>query len=264
MIPTKDITPHVPVTPNEIIEEVHQANELGITLVHLHARDDIGNPTYKAEVYDKILTGLRKHCPDLVLCVSLSGRNFPELEKRSEVLQLKPDMGSLTLSSLNFPKSASVNSPETVQGLARMMNEFGVKAELECFDSGMVNYSKYLINKGLFKAPFYHNILFGNIANAQADLAYAGLVLRDLPESSYWALAGIGTEQLKMNTWAISAGGGVRVGLEDNIWYDQNRKKLATNIELIKRIHALAHVFEREIMTPSEFGGLGFYNANRS
>jgi len=98
MIPRKEQTPHVPVSTDEIIEEVHKADELGITMVHLHARNNDGNPTYKADVYDKILSGLRKHCPDLVLCVSLSGRDFPEIEKRSEVLQLKPDMGSLTLS----------------------------------------------------------------------------------------------------------------------------------------------------------------------
>jgi uncharacterized protein (DUF849 family) len=157
-----------------------------------------------------------------------------------------------------------VNSPQTIPALVERMNQLGVIPELECFDSGMVNYSKYLINKGMVTPPFYYNILFGNISNAQADLGYAGLVLHDLPENSYWAFAGIGREQLKMNTWAISAGGGVRVGLEDNIHYDQGRKKLASNIELIKRIHVLAKMFERPIMTPSEFGNLGFYNGSRN
>ena len=264
MIPTKEHTPFVPISPDEIIEDVHRADELGITMVHLHARDDKGNPTYKADIYEKIFSGIRKHCPNLVLCASLSGRDFPEIEKRSEVLQLKPDMGSLTLSSLNFPKSASINSPDTILGLVQIMNEMGVKPELECFDSGMVNYSRYLINKGLIKAPYYYNILFGNIANVQADLAYAGLMLKDLPDDSYWALAGIGKEQLKVNTWALSVGGGVRIGLEDNIWFDQNRQKLASNIDLIKRIHVLAELFERDIMTPLEFGELGFYNDYRS
>ncbi len=264
MIPTKEQTPHVPVSPEEIIEDVHQANELGITLVHLHARDENGRPTYKASVYEKIFSGIRKHCPDLVLCASLSGRDFPEVEKRGEVLQLKPDMGSLTCSSLNFPRSASINSPQTIPALVERMNELGVIPELECFDSGMVNYSKYLIHKGMVTAPFYYNILFGNISNAQADLGYAGLILHDLPENSYWAFAGIGGEQLKMNTWAIAAGGHVRIGLEDNIWYDQERKKLASNLDLIKRIHTVAELFERPVMTPGEFGNLGFYNGSRN
>ena len=103
MIPTKQMTPHVPVTPSEIAEDVHEAVEIGITMVHLHAREEAsGEPTYRAEVYGRIIEQVRRFAPDLVICVSLSGRNFPELEKRSEPLQLsgalKPDMGSLTLS----------------------------------------------------------------------------------------------------------------------------------------------------------------------
>jgi uncharacterized protein (DUF849 family) len=88
-----------PLLPNEIIEEVHSANEVGISIVHLHARDEETNNTYKKEVYQKIIEGIKKHCPELLICVSLTGRNFPELEQRSEVLQLLPDMGSLTMSS---------------------------------------------------------------------------------------------------------------------------------------------------------------------
>ena len=77
-----------PLLPNEIIESVHEANEVGISIVHLHARDEgtLKN-TYKKEVYQKIMEGVKKHCPDLLICVSLTGRNFPELEKRAEVLQ---------------------------------------------------------------------------------------------------------------------------------------------------------------------------------
>ncbi len=110
MIPTKEMTPHVPVSPSEIIEDVHEAYELGITMVHIHARDKVtGEPTYKAEVYEEIILGVRKYAPELVVCVSLSGRNWSEFEKRSEPIQLtgkaKPDMGSLTLSSLNFNKN---------------------------------------------------------------------------------------------------------------------------------------------------------------
>src|SRR4030043_54047 len=107
MIPTKEMTPHVPVSVQEIVEDVHRAVEIGITMVHLHARDErTGEPTYKAEVYEKIIAGIRKFAKDLVICVSLSGRNFNQFEKRAEPLKLernaKPDMGSLTLSSVNF------------------------------------------------------------------------------------------------------------------------------------------------------------------
>jgi uncharacterized protein (DUF849 family) len=257
MIPTKEMTPHVPITVNEIIEDVHEAWEIGITIVHLHARDEKGVPTYKAEIYRNIIEGIRKFSKDLVLCVSLSGRDFKEFEKRSEPLQLdgnvKPDMGSLTLSSVNFNQQASVSSPRMIQALASEMMNRGILAELEAFDSGMINYAKYLERKGLIESPHYFNLLFGNIACAQANLLHVGVMINDLPPESYWSMAGIGNTQLKMNSIAIANGGGVRVGLEDNIWYDGKRHRLARNADLLKRIHVLAQANEREIMSPTEF-----------
>ena len=107
MVPTKEMSPHVPIGINEIVENVHEAVELGITIVHLHARDAVtGRPTYKAEIYGDLISGIRDYAKDLIICVSLSGRDFGEFRQRAEPLQLtgncKPDMGSLTLSSLNF------------------------------------------------------------------------------------------------------------------------------------------------------------------
>jgi len=254
MIPTKEMTPHVPVTVSEIIENVHEAVEIGITMVHLHARDEItGIPTYKAEVFSRIIEGIRKFSKDLILCVSLSGRGIKEFEHRASPLQLdgdlKPDMGSLTLSSLNFNNTESVNSPEMIQRLAQEMRRKGILAELEAFDVGMINYAKYLEQKGLIQGPHYFNLLLGNIACAQADLMIAGLMVRDLPPDSFWSFAGIGNAQLMMNSIAIAAGGGVRVGLEDNIWLDKARTKLATNSDLLRRIHTIAQSNERKIMT---------------
>lgn len=261
MIPTKSMTPHVPVTPSEIAEDVHEACEIGITMVHLHARDEVsGEPTYKAEVYGRIIEKVRQFAPDLVICVSLSGRNFPELEKRSEPLQLtgglKPDMGSLTLSSVNFNRTASISEPETIQGLARIMQERGILPELEAFDAGMINYAKYLEHKGLLTPPHYFNLLLGNVACAQADLLHLGVMVRDLPPGALWSVAGIGDAQRSMNAIGIASGGGVRVGLEDNIWYDSRRTKLARNAELVRRVHALAEANERPVMQPAALRGL--------
>ena len=258
MIPTKELTPHVPVSVSEIVEDVHQAYQVGITKVHIHARDpETGEPTYKKELYAEIIEGIRKFAPYLVICVSLSGRTFHKFEERSDALELdgslKPDLGSLTLSSLNFNKIASINAPEIIQKLAARMKERGIVPELEAFDAGMINYAKYLEKKELITPPHYFNLLLGNIACAQADLLHAGIMIRDLPANSLWCLAGIGDGQLIMNSVAIAIGGGVRVGLEDNIWYDSSRTKLARNIDLIKRIHVIAEANEREIMTATEF-----------
>jgi len=253
IIPTREMTPHVPLSADEIVDDVHRAWEIGITMVHLHARDEHGAATFRAQVYADIIAGIRSFSKDLIICVSLSGRLFNEFEKRAEPLQLdgdlKPDMGSLTLSSLNFNRMASVNSPDMIQMLAAEMKRRGIMPELEVFDAGMINYAKYLLKKGLLAPPHYVNILLGNVACAQADLLHAGIMVRDLPEQSFWSLAGIGNAQLPMNSLAIAMGGGVRVGLEDNIWFDPRRTRLASNADLVRRIHRLAEANERSVMT---------------
>lgn len=258
MIPTKDMTPHVPVSINEIVEDVHRAYELGITMAHIHAREEeSGEPTYKKEVYAEMISGIRKYAPDLVICASLSGRNFNTLEKRADVLSLegylKPDMGSLTLSSLNFNKVASTNAPKMIEDLAKTMKSKGIVPELEVFDVGMINFSNYLVKKDYIRPPLYYNLLFGNIACAQSNLLHTGVMLNDIPKDALVSIAGIGKCQLMMNSLAIAIGKGVRVGLEDNIWYDAERTRLATNTELIERIHVIAKANNREVMTPTEF-----------
>lgn len=257
MIPTKDLTPYAPISPTEIIEDVLKASEVGISMVHLHARNtETEKPVYQKEVYGEIISGIRKYASELVICTSLSGRDFKEFDKRANPLLLggdqKPDMGSLTLSSLNFPKQASINSPDMVKQLARKMLKCGIKPELEVFDLGMVNYAKYLIKTGVLKPPFYFNIILGNVSSAQANLLHAGMIINDLPENSLWSLGGIGQFQSEITAVSIASGGGVRIGLEDNIWYDKNKTKLATNIDLIKRVHELSKIAERKIMTPKE------------
>lgn len=275
MIPTKAMTPHVPISVQEIIDDVQRAVEIGISMIHLHARDErTGEPTFEAHVYEKIIAGIRSFSQDLIICVSLSGRNFKEFAQRSAVLQLdgdvKPDMGSLTLSSLNFNKVASVNSPDIIKQLAREMKTRGIAPELEAFDAGMINYARYLEKKQLICPPFYFNLLLGNIACAQADLLHAGIMIRDLPPDSWWSLAGIGDSQLPMNSVAIAMGGGVRVGLEDNIYYDQCRTKLATNADLLHRIHTIAEANGRDVMASASLrrilgleAGSGSYGLRR-
>jgi 3-keto-5-aminohexanoate cleavage enzyme len=257
IIPTKEMTPFVPLSVREIVEDVLQAADIGITMVHLHARNPgTGLPTSSAEVYARIIDGIRKYRKDLVICVSLTGRNVNEFEKRTEPLtldgELKADMGSLTLSSVNFNKQASINSPDMIRTLINEMNDRNIMPELEAFDSGMINYARYLGQKGLLRPPYYFNLIFGNIACAQADLLHAGVMIRDLPPDSYWSMGGIGNYQITMNSIAIAACGGVRVGLEDNIWFDPKRIKLASNSDLIRRVHSIIGANEREVMKPEE------------
>lgn len=257
MIPQKQQTPHVPISCSEIIDDVLKANELGITIVHLHVRDEeTQSPTYSKELYAQVIEGIRKSAPELIICASTSGRTYKEFEKRSEVLELdgalKPDMASLTLSSLNFNNQASLNEPDMIIALAKQMLLRGIKPELEVFDVGMINYAKYLIRKNLITPPFYFNLIFGNIACAQARLLHFGVMVNDLPEHALFSMGGVGQDQLPVNSLAISMGYGVRVGLEDNIWYDSGRTRLASNLDLIRRVHEIAAANERMIMKPLE------------
>lgn len=263
MVPNKKMTPHVPISVQEIIDQTHEAYELGITIVHLHARDSKGMPSWKKSVYREIFEGIRKHCPDLVICGSTSGRMYKEFEKRSEVIELRPDMCSLTLSSLNFTDEVSVNSPDVIRSLAAKMREYGVHPELECFNLGMINFGKYLIDKGVIKEPFYWNLLFGCIAGYQADFLHMGTALKEIPEDHEIAFAGLGDNQLPVAASAVAMGYGVRIGLEDNIWWDRERTRLASNIELLKRVHRLIDIHGKTILKPKAFGEKGFYNRDK-
>lgn len=243
-------------TPEEIAEEVLSACELGITMVHLHARDTDGLPSCRAEAYAEIIERIRAVDRDLVICVSTSGRKEPEFQARSEVLDLsgdaKPDMASLTPASMNFAREASLNAPDMVKALATRMQERGILPEIEIFDLGMANYLGYLGKRGLVKLPCYVNLLLGNVASAQANLMHAGLLVRELPAESVWSMGGIGNAQLVANGFALAAGGGVRVGLEDNLYFDSARKRLASNGELLRRVLELGAIYERVPMKPQE------------
>lgn len=248
-----------PLLPNEIIEEIHNAHEVGISIVHLHARDEntLKN-TYKKEVYQKIIEGVKKHCPELLICVSLTGRNFPELEQRAEVLQLYPDMGSLTMSSLNFPSGASLNQPEMILSLIEEMNKHGVQPEIECFDTGMLNYTNYLISKNRLNPPYHINVILGNIYNGQCDFGTLSTIKSNLPTNSYVCLGGIGSQQLKSTTYGLLDFDGIRIGLEDNLYFKDKEK--TTNIELLKRAHRIMNELDMTHYTSYELRKKGYGN----
>ena len=256
--PTKENS-LAPLELNEIIEEVHQAYEIGISITHIHAREpETFSNTYKKEIYGQIIQGIRKYCPELLVCASLTGRNFPEFSQRTEVLECLPDMGSLTMSSLNFPSGTSTNQPEMILNLISKMGEYGVQPEIECFDSGMVNYTKYLISKNILKPPFYMNVILGNIYNAQSDLNSLAAIKSAIPHNVTTCIGGIGNQQLKSNIIGLLEFDGIRIGLEDNLYYKGKIK--ATNIELLKRAYRIMDELEMECVSSKELRENGYGN----
>jgi len=256
MNPTKKDTPFVPVKVDEIIEDALKCVSAGASILHIHARDKDEKPTYRADVYARIIKGIRRECPQVVICVTTSGRTYKEFEKRSEVLDLdgyvKPDMASLTLGSLNFRAHASMNEPSMIMRLAEAMTAKGIKPELEIFDTGMINTAKYLCRKEYIRPPFYFNIILGSIYSTQAKMSDLSYLVNLLPKDATWAGGGIGIFQLLVNSASIIMGGHVRVGIEDSIWYDCQKKELSTNEKSIERIVRIAGELGRGIATPGE------------
>ena len=255
MVPTRSQTPHVPLTPGEIITDVCQCIELGVSMIHLHARSKDGSTSSDPEIYAEIITAIRAHAPDAIIVTTTSGRSGLAIERRASTLYLdgaaKPDMASLTPGSMNFSSEASINEPAVIQQLAEIMKEKGIKPELEIFDLGMVNYAKILIDKGFIEPPFYFNIILGNVATVQTKLLHIAAIINDLPPQSYWSLGGIGLCQSRANALGVVLGHGVRVGLEDNLWLDPECTRLARNADLVKRVARHAASIDRDIARPS-------------
>ena len=252
MIPTKNDTPNVPITPEEIIRDTYEAYKLGVSVVHVHARDEQGKPTHEKSYFEKIFQGIKEKCPDIIICATTSGRVTPQVEHRSEVLDLYPEMASLTMGSLNFPQHPSVNSLETIKKLAKLMSDRNIFPELEIFEPGFINTAKYLVRKGYLKVPLHFNLLLGSLGTMSASIRDLAFLVDSLPSGSTWSATGIGRFQTQINVGAILMGGHVRVGIEDSVFYSYPKKELATNTNLVRRIVRLAKELGREIATPAE------------
>jgi uncharacterized protein (DUF849 family) len=256
MVPTRADTPHVPLTPEEVAADVRRCADAGASIVHIHPRDGEGRPSQDPEVAAAFIRAVRARTPEIVVCITTSGRVHHELAGRVKVLELdgdvKPEMASLTLGSLNFPTQASINPPETIQGLAQAMQDRGIVPEWEIFDFGMLDYAHYLRDRGLLSGPVYANFLLGSLGTLAASPLNLALLVERLPGGATWAAAGIGRYQFDANRLAIAMGGGVRVGLEDNIWFDQNRTDPASNPRLVERLVSIARAMGREPATPAQ------------
>jgi uncharacterized protein (DUF849 family) len=256
MVPRRARVPHVPVTTEQIVADAEACFRAGATIVHVHARRADEEPEWRREAYAEVLSELRRRCPGLVLCVSTSGRTYPELDKRADVLGLggdeRPDMASLTLGSVNFRDAVSVSHPETIVALAERMHAAGVRPELEVFDSGMASVAHRLLAEGVLEAPLYANLLLGSVNSAPATARDLAFLADALPAGTVWAAAGIGAFQLPMNAMAVFMGGHVRTGLEDSPYLTYADRVPATNVQLVERAVSLATLAGRRIATPEE------------
>lgn len=237
-VPTKQMNQHVPMTPEEIAKDVEACIELGASIFHVHARDEQQRPDWRKETFENIFRAIRRVSQDVVICASTTGRRTGEIEKRTACLDStpRPDMASLTTGSLNFMNEGMLNSPQTILTIIQAMHDRGIKPEIEIFDIGMARTVARLTADGILRSPCYANILLGNIATADASMLDLTTILHHLPKEVIWCAGGIGKTQLKANTLGILFGSGVRVGLEDNLYMNNDDKTLATNAALVRRV----------------------------
>lgn len=249
-LPTKLVTPHVPITPEEIVRDGIACEAAGASVIHLHARDPQDeSPATDFTLFESMCHGIQTKTR-LITQISTGGRAGMAYEQRCERLKLKPEMASLTTGSVNFPDSVYQNSPRLIDALAADMQKYGIKPEMEIFDVSMISNATALLAKGLVAAPLHFDFVMGLKGAIPASVENLVHMRNTIPADATWTVAGIGRAQLVMTTHAILMGGHVRVGLEDNIYY--RRGELATNAQLVERVVQLAKILGREIATPDE------------
>ncbi|QTF93255.1 3-keto-5-aminohexanoate cleavage protein [Halomonas sp. BM-2019] len=260
-LPRKENNPAVPVTIEEQVESTQAAFEAGATIAHCHVRNDDQTPSSDPEKFARLMEGLKKHCPGMIIQLSTGGRSGAG-EERGGMLPLKPDMASLSVGSNNFPNRVYENPPQLVDWLAEEMLKYDIKPEIEAFDLSHIHQAVNLSKQGKLKAPLYVQFVMG-VKNAmpvdKPTFDFYIETLKRLAPDAQWCGAGIGSNQLLLNEWSIAAGGHTRTGLEDNVRID--RDTLApSNAALVERAVALCEKYERPVATwqqAREILGLG-------
>ena len=248
-VPTKELNPYVPITPDEIAEDMYQCWKEGASVAHLHARGKDGLPTADATVFREIIEKLRAKC-DIITQISTGARGAKSMEERAAPLDLKPEMASLATGSSNFPASVNANSPELIEYFSQKMLDNGIKPEIEAFDVAMISNAEFLAKRGLIKTPMQFNLVMnvpGSVKGTPKNLFH---MVEILPKDSTFTVMGVGNAHVQMITLGMVLGGHVRVGLEDVLEYSKGVH--ASNVELVKRAVRIAQAYGREIATPDE------------
>lgn len=253
-VPRKRDNPALPVTVSEQIESTHEAFEAGASLVHIHVRNADESPSSDPELFARVQEGVRRHCPGMIIQFSTGGRGR-DPSARGSALYLRPDMGSLSTGSVNFPTIVYENSTTLVRELATRMQEHGVRPEIEIFDLSHIHGARRLIEEGLMDNRPHVQFVMG-VQNAMpADEHLLDILLGELKRvlpNATWTAAGIGPHQNTVMNWVLARGANaIRTGLEDNIRISKDR--LAnSNAELVQLAAGMCAHYNARPATPQE------------
>ena len=247
---TRQDHPGVPITPQEIALAAFECYKAGASIIHLHVREPNGVPTQDVNVFQKTMELIKEKC-DVIVQVSTGGAVGMSSEERVAPVRLRPEMATLTAGSVNFGDDVFLNSPHDVESFALMMKEYGVKPEIEIFDTGMIDTAVRLVKKGILVAPLHFDMVMGVPGGMMGTPKNLLNLVELLPIDATWTVAGIGRAELPLGIMAIILGGHVRVGFEDNIYYSKG--VLAdSNAQLVARIARMSEEMGRQVASPDE------------
>lgn len=250
--PTKAANPATPITPEEIADSVYESYLAGAAIAHLHVRDAQGRPTMSTERFRETFRSVREKC-DIVINLTTSGDITAGDDIRMAHLgELRPEIASFDCGTMNWAnEEIFYNSPQFLERLGGVMNEYGIKPEVEIFDTGMIGNSLHYLKTGVLKAPVHYQFVLGVGGGMPATIENLIYLTRMLPEDATWSALGVGKYHIPIMAAALLLGGHVRVGFEDNIYYD--RGVLArSNAQLVERAVRIAGEFNRPIATPAD------------
>lgn len=250
--PSKKDNPNIPLTPEEIANDVYECYKAGASVAHLHMRDDMGKGTMDIQKFEKTVKLIKEKC-DIVINLTTSGDlNATDETRQAHLKLIKPDLASYDCGSMNWMhNSLFINHPKFLEELGYTMQENNVKPEIEIFDAGMIYNSLYYIKKGVLKEPVHYQFVLGAAGGTAATVENLVYLKSLIPEGSTWSALGIGKGHIPILMTAIAMGGHVRVGMEDNVYYGPGELAVS-NAQLVERAAKLIESSMNEIATPAE------------
>jgi 3-keto-5-aminohexanoate cleavage enzyme len=249
----RDVAPHIPISPEEIIQSSIEAWRAGASVVHIHVRDpETGLGCQDLNRFRQVVEALRAKT-DLILSLTTSGipgRNLPAEERLCPVT-LKPELASFDAGSINLGGGVFINDQAFLDQAALTMKKAGVKPEIEIFDLGMLMTALRMREEGKLDDPLHFQFVLGTPWGAPATPKSLLHLYEHLPPHATWSTIGIGKGYLPMAMMALILGGHIRVGMEDNIYLDKG-VMARTNAELVERVVQIIQAYGRPIASPSE------------
>jgi 3-keto-5-aminohexanoate cleavage enzyme len=245
-IATKADHPGLPTTPEQIADAAVAAYQAGASVVHIHLRDEQHRPTADLKIGRRVLDLIHERCPVLTQLSTGVGLDVAYAD-RMKLVELRPRMASLNPCSMTFGVGEFLNPPKGVRQLAARMRELDVKAELEIYDSGHLDFCLDLLKEGLLVEPLQFSVVMGVKGGMTATPENLLQIVRRLPPGSVWQGIAIGKANLDMTTMAITMGGNARTGLEDSLYL--RKGVYADNASLVKRLVQICHALERPVAT---------------